>query len=206
MARPNLPQCRLVLFVLLNVADLVLTWLLIRHSQGQVYESNPVANWLLTRWGWLGLSTFKLGAVMMVGALSLIIASYRPRAGGLLLSFGCSALLLVVLYSSSLAACIEGPAEGVEPDQMRQVAERKEWLDGERGRMYAYRALRRQLAEDVALGRCTLKDAVARLADSERGRDRRWLENLHKCYPNYTDEECLAANLVAFIGWSGEKR
>jgi hypothetical protein len=197
----SLPHRRLVLFLFLNLLDLVLTWQLIEQGRGQVYEGNPLASWLLTRWGWPGLTTFKLGAVLLVGSIALIIARNRPRTGGRVLSFGCSALFLVLLYSSSVAACIDNAPPGDDPEQQK-----KQWLDGERSRSDAYRSLRRQLADDLLAGRCTLSEATAQLAASERGRDPRWLETLHKLYPERPYEDCLAANLVAFIRWSENDR
>src|SRR5581483_2787659 len=48
----------LVLCAALSVADWSLTWALIHGSNGEVYESNPVAAWCLKWYGWPGLALF----------------------------------------------------------------------------------------------------------------------------------------------------
>ena len=48
-----------LLFILLSLVDLALTWWLLAHSYGQVYEANPVARWWLMRYGAAGLAGFK---------------------------------------------------------------------------------------------------------------------------------------------------
>src|SRR5262245_42806460 len=49
----RLPHPRkLLLFALLSVADLTLTWALIQYGRGQFYEGNPVAAWFLRSGGW----------------------------------------------------------------------------------------------------------------------------------------------------------
>jgi hypothetical protein len=93
---------KLALFVLLSVADLALTWWLISGTGGEVYESNPVADFLLRAYGWLGLGVFKFAVVMLVSTLVLVISRSRPRAGGRILLFACSMLACVVLYSCFL--------------------------------------------------------------------------------------------------------
>jgi hypothetical protein len=100
-----------LLFVLLSLADLVLTCRLLGHSGGQVYEANPVAQWWLARLGAAGLVYFKGADVLLVLILAAFIARTRPRAAGRILTFGCVTLVLVVLYSAALcppACCSTG--------------------------------------------------------------------------------------------------
>ncbi len=93
---------KLILFKALSLADLVLTWHLLQHGKGNVYESNPIANAWLSWYGWIGLVIFKLVAVFFVACLCVVISFYRPRAGGRVLIFACSILAMVILYSCSL--------------------------------------------------------------------------------------------------------
>jgi hypothetical protein len=93
---------KLLLFGILNFADLLLTWNLVSHGQGDFYESNPVAQSWLTLYGWAGLAAFKLGIVVVVAGLVFIISRYRPRLAGLVLGFGCCAVCLVVGYGCYL--------------------------------------------------------------------------------------------------------
>src|SRR5262249_41553021 len=59
---PRIPHCRkLLLFLLLSLTDLWLTWFLVQRSDGAVYEGNPVAAWWLSRYGLPGLALFKGG-------------------------------------------------------------------------------------------------------------------------------------------------
>jgi hypothetical protein len=198
MALRKIPLGRLVLYILLSLLDLVLTRLLIQHNEGQVYEGNPIANWWLTQAGWLGLTAFKLGTVLLVAALSLIIAWYRPRVGGLVLSFACTALAVVVLYSTSLATCLEVGPDTVDDDSLRAIAADKQLLDGEHESMLAYNGLQTRLAADLLARRQTLTEATKRLQATNHGRSQRWLKCLRDRYPGLTDEECLAANMVEF--------
>jgi Domain of unknown function (DUF5658) len=98
MAHPR----KQLLFVLLSVADLTLTWWLLRSSYGAFYEANPVACLLLKHFGWLGLAGFKVGLVLLVLTLVVFIARRQPRVAGRLLAFGCMCLALVVSYSVAM--------------------------------------------------------------------------------------------------------
>jgi hypothetical protein len=194
----KMPLGRLVTFMLLSLLDLLLTRLLIQQGEGQVYESNPIANWWLTRAGWLGLSAFKLGSVLLVAGLSVIIACYRPRVGRLVLSFACATLLVVVLYSSSLATCLEVRPNPLEQADLRAIEADKQLLNDEQQRILAYHRLRNQLAGDLLTGRRTLAEAAELLRATERGQNPRWLKFLSARYAGLTAEECVAANLVEF--------
>jgi hypothetical protein len=92
----------LVLFCILSLADLGLTWKLIRHGDGRVYESNPVARAWLTAYDWQGLVGFKVATMLILAAVVLLLVRYRPKAGLLLVIFSCVAVGWVVLYSYRL--------------------------------------------------------------------------------------------------------
>jgi hypothetical protein len=106
----------LAVFVLLNLADLFLTWKLMHASGGQVIESNPVAAWWLAAYGWAGMTAFKLGMLLVVGSLVGGIACLRPRAGELLLVFGCGAQSAVVLDSVFLTRLVDERAVNAAAD------------------------------------------------------------------------------------------
>src|SRR5262245_27473989 len=113
----RIPFWKLLLYLLLSLFDLVLTWQLLQYGEGQVYESNPIVNWWLTHYGWLGLTAFKLVAVVVVGGLAAIICLHGPRTGRMVLSFVCAVLLMVVVYSCSLAGYIGAMPEGTALEQ-----------------------------------------------------------------------------------------
>lgn len=196
MRAETLHPGKLSLFTVLSFADLLLTWRLLEHGNGWLYESNPVAAWWLSHFGWPGMAAFKMTGVFVVAALTVVISRSQPRTGGWVLAFACSALGLVVLYSSSLAGLV-----GRQPDLLHRQAlqgflEQSQTLDGRIQAVHAYQALLRQLGEDLLAQRCTLPEAVAQLAGTENGRNPAWLWSLRRNYPGFSDEECLAANLV----------
>jgi hypothetical protein len=196
MTARNVPTGRLVLFILLNLVDLILTLQLLHQSDGQVYESNPIASWWLNRSGWLGLTAFKLVAILVVVLLLLIIVRVRPRVGSLVLSFGCTLLLAVVAYSTSLAAGLEVGASQPEWNYLRALEADNRALDGEQAEMAAYDQLQRQVAGDLLAHSQSLTDAVKRLRATAHGHSERWLRGLRSHFVGLSDEECVAANLV----------
>ena len=108
-----LPTGHLVLFGVLSLLDLFLTWRLLEHHEGLVYESNVVARWFLEGYGWLGLAALKVASVLVVVGLAAWVSRWRPRTGRWVLTFACSAVALVVVYSCLLAGFLRtGPAEG----------------------------------------------------------------------------------------------
>jgi Domain of unknown function (DUF5658) len=92
-----------LLFILLSGADLFLTWRLLSQRGSTVYESNPLAAWLLDRFGWPGLTLFKAVAVIVVLTATAILCRRSPRVGVRVLTFGCTVLSGVVVYSFMLA-------------------------------------------------------------------------------------------------------
>jgi Domain of unknown function (DUF5658) len=110
----RLPVGKLVLFVCLSLADLVLTWHLLTNGEGDVYEGNPVARWWLERYGWVGLTFFKLGLMLFIVGVMVVVARHRPQAAGWLLVISCGILAAVVAYSGLLTAglAVAPPAPG----------------------------------------------------------------------------------------------
>lgn len=87
-------------FLLVNVLDIVVTWLLIRSDQFR--ESNPVALYFLNHWGLRGMNLFKLSTTVLVIGISQYIAASRPATARLLLIFGTIVVGAVVCYSAVL--------------------------------------------------------------------------------------------------------
>jgi len=96
------PLGRMVLFGSLSLVDLFLTWVLIGHSSGIVYESNPIANLLLTHYGWAGMVLFKVTDVLLVAWIVLLVGMFQPHAARRVLSVACGIVGAVALYSSFL--------------------------------------------------------------------------------------------------------
>jgi hypothetical protein len=94
-----LPLVGLVLFCVLSLADLVLTWMLVRYGGGRIYEGNPIAHAFLANCGWTGLATFKVTTLMYVGGVSVFMSRQRLGIALLLLIFACAAVGSVVAYS-----------------------------------------------------------------------------------------------------------
>jgi hypothetical protein len=104
-----LPLDRLLLFLVLSLADLVITILLLAGSP-YASEVNPIARaWLEVSvaglgWGnqWQGLVAFKALIMVAVSAIGIYISLRRPDTGRKVLTFACLVLGLVVIYSYRL--------------------------------------------------------------------------------------------------------
>ena len=185
---------KLLLFLLLSLSDLGLTWLLVERGGGAVYESNPLADWWLSRYGWVGLAAFKVLTVLAVVGLTAVVSRSRPRAGGLILSVACSALALVVGYSCYL---VGGRAAG-EPEsaELARIDAETAHIEAEWDKSREYGRMLQQLSTELAAGRCSLTEATAQLGGTRRAQDPVWLHRLHTLLPARSDEECLATGLA----------
>jgi hypothetical protein len=189
---------KLILFLCLSLADLVLTWHLLSHGDGQVYEGNPLARWWLAHSGWQGLTLFKVALALLVGGLTLVIAQKRPRAAGRVLVLGCSVLLAVVLYSGLLAVAVaaRSVAPGLRDPEVAAGSDHSRDLDRQREQVGVYQQLLERLGADLIARRRTLPEAVVLLAESEQGRSPDWVRDLGRAYPGRSEQARLAANLV----------
>jgi hypothetical protein len=185
---------KLLLFLLLSLSDLGLTWLLLERSGGVIYEGNPVADWWLHRYGWAGLAAFKVLTVLVVVGLTAVVSRSRPSSGGLILSVACAVLALVVGYSCYLVG--RGAAREPESAEMASVRAETAQIDAEWEKSREYSRALQQLSEALADGRCSLCEATAQLGSTRRGQDPAWLDRLHAYLPARTDEECLATGLA----------
>jgi hypothetical protein len=183
----------LLCFVLLSIADLLLTWWLLRNGDGPVYEGNPLANGCLARFGWAGLAALKVLTTGLFVALAAVISRNRPYCGGRLVWFGCALQFLVVVYSGLLVGF------SVEPTEEEATLSAEARWGEEIRKVRDYQELMARLCTDLEAGRWRLAEAVACLADSELGRSEEWLEQLRRVYPGQSRDECLAANLLEHL-------
>jgi hypothetical protein len=180
---------KLLLFSLLSLADLVLTCRLLQGGGGQVYEGNPVADWWLAAFGWTGLVSFKILTVLLAGGLATAISVHRPALGGKVLTFACTAVTGVLIYSCALALHVQ------EDPYSRAVAKAQK-LDQEIQTAQRFQELVLRLGHDLLEQRRTLAEAVVELARSERAQDPAWLGLMRGHYPNRSVHALLASYLM----------
>jgi hypothetical protein len=185
---------KLLLFLLLSLSDLGLTWLLVERGGGLIYEGNPLADWWLHRCGWAGLAVFKVLTVLIVVGLTAVVSRSRPSSGGLILSVACAVLALVVGYSCYLVG--GGAAREPESLELASACAEKAHIDAEWEKSREYSRALQQLSAALVDGRCSLREATAQLGSTRRGQDPVWLHRLHAYLPAGTNEECLATGLV----------
>jgi len=85
-----------LLFIILSVGDLLMTYTLLwRHLE--IYESNPIAAWILKHWDVAGMTAFKFGLVAFIIVISETVERLRPRLGRLILLFGIVGTLYAIV-------------------------------------------------------------------------------------------------------------
>jgi hypothetical protein len=92
-------------FIVLSLADLILTRVLLTQSGGEIYEANPLANLILSNFGWAGLTAFKFGMVLMISGIMVYVAYYQPKTAQRLACFAVLLIGGVVGYSGYLLVC-----------------------------------------------------------------------------------------------------
>jgi hypothetical protein len=189
-----------VLFALLSLVDLALTRWLLGRSRGQVYEANPIAKWFLERHGWPGMACFKGAVVLLVMGLYAIIVRYRPRAAWGVLTFGCASLSIVVCYS--LILC-QSPIQSTREEE-EEVSQRLEAMNEQTQLTWnrqrdAMLALLGDLRQDLLAERCTLGEAVDRLATLEHGEMSDVLRSQTKLYADRPVIQGVAAFLISHV-------
>jgi hypothetical protein len=183
------------LFFLLSCGDFALTASLLKNSGGRVYESNPLANWMLRELGWLGLAGYKSASVFLVGGLALVISHYRPRTAGRLLKFSCLTVAGVLLYSGTLLALDRQPPG---KEDAKQVAAKALRLEQQIRNAHYYRFLLERLSRNLVEHRCTLAEAAQALADSAQAQDPEWQTQLQRIFPGHSGRRLLAAHLLRY--------
>ena len=86
------------LFILVNALDVFMTYRLLSHGP-EFQESNGIANFILSNYGFRGVVYFKFALVAFVSVIAQVIARSRPRTAKTLLNTGTVIVSLVVLYS-----------------------------------------------------------------------------------------------------------
>jgi hypothetical protein len=180
-----------LLFVLLGLADLALTWALIHAGRGQVYESNPLAAWVLRCHGWLGLAAFKAATMGLVAGLVLAIACRRPQAASRLLVLACVAAGGVVAYSGYLGLTTAAPLSS-----LRSAQERTARTIQAQHRFDDFMALLDRLVRDVTRGASLVEAAGELELTALRSCSAHYLELLQKRNEGRPLRESLAANLL----------
>jgi hypothetical protein len=85
----------IILLVALSVADLLVTYALLRRGPS-FYEANPIAQWFLIRWDIAGMTLFKFGAMSFAIVVGEFVERRRPGLGRVLLAVSCVATAIVV--------------------------------------------------------------------------------------------------------------
>jgi hypothetical protein len=81
-----------VIFLAVSVADLLMTYALLRISP-HFYESNPVADWAFQKWNMLGMTIYKFVLAAIVVTVCEVIERKRPGWGKFVLAIGCLATM-----------------------------------------------------------------------------------------------------------------
>jgi hypothetical protein len=185
-----------VLFVLLSLIDLILTLWLLGNSGSQVYEANPIAKWCLESHGWRGMAFYKGAVVLFVLGLSAVIVRYRPRAARRILGFGCASLTLVVCYSTALCQTPFRTSEEESRQRLENMNGETQAWNQKRAKMLA---LLRELRKGILGERCTLREAVHRLATSDQGKVSSVLRSQIQIYPGRPVAQAIAAFVISHI-------
>jgi hypothetical protein len=186
------------LFILLSLGDLLLTRLLIESGQGGIYESNPIANFWLSAYGWEGLFLFKSLAVFLVSLVCIWISLHRPPLSAGILAFACTVTGGVVLYSCLLCFGPVGASQLRAEEECRRAEDRGRLLEQKVIRYRLHRSLMAHLSEELMVRPDGLAQAVTTLERSEKARDSGWLRARQRVYMTQSDQECLALYLMQY--------
>ncbi len=94
-------------FLLAATLDAVFTYIALRMSAMgsapvRIVESNPIAAWVIDRWGYQGMFVFKGIMSVFVVLIASVIHIYRPIVARLLLWGGTLVIALVVAHTVRL--------------------------------------------------------------------------------------------------------
>ncbi len=92
-------QSETTIFILVNVLDIYLTYLLLNIGGD---ETNPIANYFFRRWNIQGLVAFKMVVVAVVTVLAQVVARKNLKRAKQLLYIGTGIVFAVVVYSGML--------------------------------------------------------------------------------------------------------
>jgi cell division protein FtsB len=187
-----------VLYALLSMLDLFLTWLLVDGVRG-TYEANPLAADILENHGWAGVALFKGGCVAIVLATGALLWRRRPRTARVILGLACSCALGVVGYSLWLTdSGVEAAGWGRQLAHARSQARQYSEL---RQAQHAYHQRVDKLARDIAHERTTLTAAVSEICVLLEELNYDPVRYFTHFYGRLPREAALAAHLVRKVGF-----
>src|SRR5262245_42074091 len=193
MRHPRRPLFVLVgCLILLQAADFCLTWRLLASGvRGDVYEANPLANHVLSRFGWLGLAGFKSACSMVALSAVLLVCRHRAAAGARLLVLLCMVMAGVVGYSGAL---LSAPTDSND-EHLSSLRLEYHQIGSSIAAIREFAAHRSAICRDVLDERIDLPIAVermraciARFAPAVRNSNR-------DAYPDLGDDNGVAAYL-----------
>jgi hypothetical protein len=182
----NMRRFQLALFLLLSLADFVLTQILLEQQKPGIYEGNPVARQCLAGYGWPGLLAYKAAMVLTAATALGLIARQRPRLAGSILTFACAALTATVLYSGALAVWRPVPVDEFTGINFGAEADHQQYV-----------RIRNGLRQELISRRRTLRDAARALGETAWAQQPGFIHGRRTVFPGRGEEECFGAILVA---------
>jgi len=150
--------------LLLQAADFVFTYLLLSGGvRADVYESNPLANSILNRGGWLGLAAFKLGITSIILSAVVAVARRRRLAAIRLAVVLCVLMLGVNVYSGALLASPD-QTDAIDARTMQHKADLARRMDA----CTEFTLARDRICDGVLAGRLDTDSALQQMADLVR--------------------------------------
>ena len=186
----------LLLFVLLNLSDLILSCFLFSQHSQWAHESNPIANWFLSHLGFPGMTAFKIAIVGLTLVAVTRVRRDRPQLAQATLWTGCVILLAVVIHSVSLAQRL-----GDYSAHFAQQHEQRELLKRECELAKARQKLLTDYAQLVKQGSLSLSEAVNALK-RQSVTDAGWRKSLNATFAHCSTEQQLAFVLCLHISSS----
>ena len=94
-------------FVLASALDVALTFLVLHYSNngmthGTFVESNPLARWFISHWGFRGMAGYKLLMTLIVVVIAEFVGRQKPTVARMLLWGGTIVVASVVIHSVRL--------------------------------------------------------------------------------------------------------
>ena len=90
-----------LLFILVSIGDLLMTYFLLSLSL-HIYESNPIADWILRRWDMAGFTAFKFSIAAFFILISEAIERRRRGLGRSVLLLGILGTLYAIVVGYRL--------------------------------------------------------------------------------------------------------
>ena len=94
-------------FVLASALDVALTFQVLHYSNndlthGTFVESNPIAQWFISHWGFRGMAGYKLLMTLIVVVIAEFVGRQKPLVARMLLWGGTIVVAMVVIHSIRL--------------------------------------------------------------------------------------------------------